>query len=64
MRVQLAVDEHDRDLLPPQLVQRGVVLDGGLDDLDLLGRGIDRTRAMARVDAVVALARQALGVAD
>lgn len=30
----------------------------------ILGRGIERTRALARVDAVVALARQALGVAD
>ena len=37
VRVQLSVDEDDRDLLPPQLVERGVVLDRRLDDLDPLG---------------------------
>ena len=34
--MELVVDEDDGDLLPPQLVERRVVVDGALDDLDVV----------------------------
>ena len=34
MRVQFIIDEHDGDLLPPQLIQCGVVFYRSLDYLD------------------------------
>lgn len=37
MRVKVTVNEHDRDLLPPQLRERRVVIDGKLRDGHRIG---------------------------
>ncbi len=37
MRVKVTVDEHDRDLLPPQLRQRRIIIDRKLRDGDRIG---------------------------